>query len=139
MLEYLFFNSVFADKFCRQLEARSVPYEKQTEPVQNALLITTSEEIEDDLWDALDDIYDELSEQDQQLLQNVLEDDGDIDSAGIYIELSERRQTIAQVDPAVMNRMLERISMDEFNAFVEAIVAAVESPDDTPFCKRDPV
>ena len=137
MLEYLFFNTVFADKFCRQLEARSLPYEKSREPVQNALLITTSEEIEEDLWDALDEIYDDLSEQDQQLLQACLRDDSDIDTAGIYIELSGQRQTIAQLDPGVMNRMLERISMDEFNAFVEAIVSAVESPDDTPFCKRD--
>lgn len=137
MLEYLFFNPVFADKFCRELDARSVSHERQTEPVQNALLITTSEEIEETLWDELDDIYDNLAEQDQQLLQTRLDDDSGVNTAGIYIELSDQRQTIAQVSPEVMNRMLETISMDEFNQFVEAIVAAVETPDDTPFCKRD--
>jgi len=35
-----------------------------------------------------------------------------------------------------MNRMLDVISMDEFNDFVEAIVTSVESPDDSAICQK---
>lgn len=136
MLEYLFFNLAFAKKFIQFLEEKNLAFTQQTEPVQNAILITTSEDLDEDLWDELDEAYDELSEQDQQLLESMLDNDGDVNTAGIYIELKNNQQTIAQIDPDVMNRMLEKISMDEFNAFVEAIASSVEEPDDTPFCKR---
>jgi hypothetical protein len=136
MLEYLFFNSVFAEKFKRLLKQKSLEFEQKAESVQNAILITTSEDIDDDLWDEIDEAYDDLALQDQQLLQSKLEDDSKINTAGIYIQLKDEQQTIASIEPDVMNRMLEKISMDEFNAFIEAIVSAVEEPDETPFCKR---
>ena len=136
MLEYLFFNSVFANKFTHYLKKLGLEYAQQTETVQNALLITTSEEIDDNIWDQIDELYDDLSAQDQQLLQRKLDDDHKINSAGIYIQLENDQQTIAHVNPDVMNRMLENISMDEFNTFIEAIVTSLEHPDDTPFCKQ---
>lgn len=136
MLEYLFFNAVFAEKFSRLLKGKSLEFEQSLESIQNAILITTSEDIDDELWDEIDEAYDDLSEQDQQLLQSKLDDDSKINTAGIYIQLKGDQQTIATIDPDVMNRMLEKISMDEFNAFIEAVVSAVEVPDETPFCER---
>jgi hypothetical protein len=35
-----------------------------------------------------------------------------------------------------MTRMLSVISRDELNDFVETIVRSVETPDDSPICKR---
>jgi len=136
MLEYLFFNAVFAQKFIRVLKQHSLPYVQKVEAVQDAILITTPEDLDDELWDTIDEVYDDLSEQDQQLLQSKLDDGNNIDAAGIYIQLKDNQQTIAKINPDVMNRMLEKISMDEFNAFIEAIVASVEVPDDTPFCEQ---
>ena len=138
MLEYLFFNAVFANKFMLILEQHGLPFEQQTESVQNSILITTPEDLDDALWDTIDEAYDDLSEQDQKLLQSKLDDDSKVNAAGIYIQLKDDQQTIANIDPDVMNRMLEKISMDEFNAFIEAIVSAVEVPDDTPFCEKKP-
>ncbi len=136
MLEYLFFNTVFAQKFILILEQHSLPYQQQTESVQESILITTSEDLDDALWDTIDDAYDDLSEQDQKLLQSRLDDDNKVNAAGIYIQLKNDQQTVANIDPDVMNRMLEKISMDEFNAFIEAIVTSVEIPNDTPFCEQ---
>ncbi len=136
MLEYLFFNAVFAQKFILILEQHKLPYEQKVEAVQDAILITTPEDIDDELWDRIDDAYDDLSEQDQQLLQSKLDDDSKVNAAGIYIQLKDDQQTIANIDPDVMNRMLQNISMDEFNTFIEAIVSSVEVPDDSPFCEQ---
>lgn len=137
MLEYLFFNTIFAQKFILILEQHSLPYQQQIESVQDSILITTPEDLDDQLWDTIDDAYDDLSEQDQQLLQSKLDDDNKVNAAGIYIQLKNDQQTIANIDPDVMNRMLEKISMDEFNAFIEAIVSAVEAPDNTPICEQE--
>jgi hypothetical protein len=136
MLEYLFFNDIFAKKFTNFLDHKQLAFKQQVEAVQDAILITTSEEIADDLWDEVDEEYDDLSTQDQLLLQSKLDDDDKISAAGIYIQLKNDKQTIANIDPDVMNRMLEQISMDEFNAFIEAIVCSVEEPDDTAICER---
>lgn len=136
MLEYLFFNAVFAQKFILILEQNSLPYQQQTESVHGSILIITPEDLDDGLWDTIDEVYDDLSEQDQHLLQSKLDDDSKVNIAGIYIQLKNDKQTIANIDPDVMNRMLEKISMDEFNAFIEAIVSSVEVPDDTPFCEQ---
>ncbi len=136
MLEYLFFNYVFSEKFKHLLKDKSLDFSQATESVQGSILITTSEDIDDDLWDEIDEAYDDLSDQDQQMLQSRLDDDSKVNTAGIYIQLKDDQQTVATIDPNVMNRMLERISMDEFNTFIEAIVSAVEVPDATPFCER---
>ena len=89
MLEYLFFNSVFATKFTQLLKDKSLGLEQQTESVQDAILVTTSEDIDDDLWDEIDEAYDDLSAQDQLLLQSKLDDDSKFNAAGIYIQLKD--------------------------------------------------
>ncbi len=136
MLEYLFFNPEFADKFEVFLRGKQLQFERVIEAVQNATLITLSEDIDEALWDEIDTFYDALSDLDMLQLQESLVDDDKTNAAGIYIQLREGKQTIAKVDPEVMNKILETISMDEFNAFIEAIVQSVETPDESAFCKK---
>jgi hypothetical protein len=40
------------------------------------------------------------------------------------------------VPPALLNRVLSAISVQELNQLVEAIVDSIENPDDRPFCQR---
>ena len=135
MLEYLFFNRSIADLFIEALMAKEVAFLLEQEVIQNAWSVKIQEgDLDGDLWDQVDEIYDDLSVQDQQLLELNEEDEDGHSSAGIYIQLANGRQTIAKVNPAIMNRMLEIISMDELNEFIEAVVASVENPDDSPIC-----
>lgn len=136
MLEYLFFTSSVADKFIRVLKERNLDYVQEAEPMQGAIVLKIAEGVDDDLWDALDDLYDELSEEDQALLEEGIDDSGAKSAAGIYLQLLGGKQTIAQVDPDIMNKILSAITMDELNAFIDTIVRSVENPDDSPICKR---
>ncbi|MEZ5453427.1 MAG: hypothetical protein R3E93_11545 [Thiothrix sp.] len=136
MLEYLFFTSSVADKFIRVLKERNLDYIQEAEPMQGAIVLKIAEGVDDDLWDALDDLYDELSEEDQALLEEGIDDSGAKSAAGIYLQLLGGKQTIAQVDPDIMNKILSAITMDELNAFIDTIVRSVENPDDSPICKR---
>ncbi|MBJ6609921.1 MAG: hypothetical protein JG718_06135 [Candidatus Thiothrix moscowensis] len=136
MLEYLFFTPRIADKFIQALQERQLAYVQEIESVHGGIVLKIAEGVDDDLWDELDDLYDELSSEDQALLEEGMEDVHAKSTAGIYLQLLGGKQTIAQVDPDVMNRMLSVISMDEFNAFVETIVRSVETPDDSPICKH---
>ena len=89
----------------------------------------------EDHLEELDDLYDELSEQDRQMMEAAGGEDA-MSTAGIYIDLKNGDQTIAKVDPDVMNRMLAVVNMDEFNAFIECIVQSVETPEVSPLCKQ---
>ena len=143
MIEYLFFTSEISNKFIVILEQKGIVWEKEKEEIQEGICINVSEDIGDVLWDELDTIYDDLSDEDQLLLEaSLVDDDNDtgngneLNAAGIYIQLEDGSQTIAKINPDVMNRMLSVIDMDEFNNFIEAIVSSVEKPDDSAICHK---
>jgi hypothetical protein len=136
VLEYLFFTPSIADKFIAVLQEHDLHFEREIEPVQGAIVLKIAEGVGDDLWDELDDLYDQLSDEDQVIVEQGLDDDDSKSTAGIYLQLLGGEQTIAQVNPDVMTRMLSVISRDELNDFVETIVRSVETPDDSPICKR---
>lgn len=136
MLEYLFFTQPVADKFIAFLNNKSLEWSQHNDPMLGSIVIKTSEDIDDDLWDELDDFHESLGEEDQKLIESTMVDDEtETNAAGIYIQLKDGSQTVAQIDPDVMNRMLDVISMDEFNSLIETIVSSVENPDDSPICK----
>ncbi|MCK5662593.1 MAG: hypothetical protein KAI17_03855 [Thiotrichaceae bacterium] len=137
MLEYLFFTQEIADKFIAYLKDKNLAWEQKNDPMLGSIVIETPEDIEDDLWDELDDYHDSLGEEEQKLLEVELADsETETNAAGIYIQLANGEQTVAQINPEVMNRMLSVISMDEFNVFIETIVSSVENPDDAPICEK---
>lgn len=139
MIEYLFFNITISYRFIALLKQKGVAWQEKKEDVQDAICICVSEDIGDDLWDELDDIYDQLSDEDQRLLEQSLaeEDKDQLNTAGIYIQLKNGQQTIAHINPDVINRMLSVINIEEFNTFIEAIVSSVEEPDNRGLCQRE--
>jgi len=136
MQNCLFFNQIVADKFTAFLQSKKLTWELSKDPMLESIVVKTPEDIEDELWDELDDFHESLGAEDQKLLEENLEDtEEETNAAGIYIQLANGNQTVAQINPDIMNRMLGVISMDEFNEFVETIVSSVENPDDSPICK----
>ncbi len=137
MLEYLFFTQEVADKYIAFLKDKNLAWEQKNDPILGSIVIETPEEIGDKLWDELDDFHELLGEEEQKILEVDLADsDTEMNAAGIYIQLANGEQTVAQINPEVMNRMLSVISMDEFNNFIETIVSSVEKPDDAPICEK---
>jgi len=137
MLEYLFFTQEIADKFIAYLKDKNLVWEQKNDPMLGSIVIQTPEDIEDKLWDEIDDYHEALGKEDQKLLEDELASSGtETNAAGIYIQLEDGKQTVAQIDPEVMNKMLSVISMDEFNDFIETIVSSVEKPDDVPICEK---
>jgi hypothetical protein len=136
MLDYLFFNRSIANKFIGFMNKNNLEWTEEVEKIQSAIVLKTSEDIDDALWDALDDFYDTLGVEDALMSHAKAADDNDIDTAGVYIQLKNGQQTIAPVDPLIMNRILDVISMNELNDFIEAIVTSVENPNDAAICQK---
>lgn len=134
MLEYLFFNDSVAEQFREYLRAHGITFSDSEEPIQNALIVELEEPDDDELWDELDALYDQLSVQDQALMEAGEEGDS-ANRAGIYLQLENGQQTVAKVDPEILNRILTVVNMEELNVFLDTVVKSVEHPDDSPICK----
>ncbi|MGV6857672.1 MAG: hypothetical protein ACWA5X_01745 [bacterium] len=134
MLEYLFFNETVLSRFTKWLNEKKIPFSHENEPIQDAFIVLIEEPTNDELWDEIDSYFDDLSDEDQALMEAGAEFDGDKSRAGVYIQLSGEKQTIAKVDPDILNRILSVISMDELNLFIDAVVTSVENPDDSAIC-----
>ena len=136
-LEYLFFTRPICDQFIAALDDRKLPWKEAVESVHGYILIQISEDDIGEHWDAVDDLYDELTAEDEKRLEESADNDDEISTAGVYIQLKDGRQTVAQVNPDVLNRILGAITSDEFAAFVDVIAKSVEEPDDAPICQRN--
>ncbi len=135
-LEYLFFTSTIKDKFIQTLKDKNINWTESTESVHDSIVIQVLEDDLGDDWDEIDDIYDDLAVDDQALLEKESKESNDRSTAGVYIQLKNGQQTIAQVKPDVLNRILSVISSDEFAEFIDTIAKSVENPDETSICQR---
>ncbi len=134
-LEYLFFSSSIFDRFVDALNEKNIPWTKTQEMINKASIVLITEDDIEEYWDEIDDLYDELAIEDQRLVESGANNPDDISTAGIHIQLKNNVQTIAQVNPDILNRILDVVSPEEFAEFVDIIAKNVEDPDDTPICK----
>lgn len=136
MLDYLFFNQSIADEFIDFMNKSNLEWTQEVEKIQNAIVLKISEDIDDALWDKLDTLYDRLGLEDALLSDANASDEDTINTAGVYLQLKNGQQTVAPIDPHVVNRILDVISMEEFNGFIETIVSSVEEPNDSLICQK---
>ena len=135
-LDYLFFNLVIQQQFENFLVENALPYVQHSESVTGAMVIAVEDAlVAPALWNELDQLYDQLHEQDQVLLEQSVNDPDGKNVAGIYLKLANGKYTIAKVAPDVVNRILTVISMDELNQLVDAIVQSVENPQQATLCQ----
>jgi len=64
------------------------------------------------------------------------EENDEIQRAGVAVSLSDGRIVLTQVDPDVLNRILDVLSYDELGELMNVIANAVENPDDRLLCKQ---
>jgi len=135
MIEYIFFHQKPCDLFGQFLEQLQIPFETNIEETDvEGLLIALADDLDDEVSNKIESYYDELLEMDEALL--VENPDDLIDQAGLAVTLNNGQSTFVSIDPDVLNRMLTAVSRDEIAAFIDAIVNAIETPDDRPLCKR---
>jgi len=135
MLEYVFFDERPRDQFVTFLQQKSV--ELKLEEDEGLLKVWISEDLDDDLDEAIEDFYDDMMALNQQLYEDENNDaEVGYNAAGIVLELNTGDNVYAQVDPELLGRIMTVVTPDEFNTVVNAIVEAVENPDARTPCQR---
>ena len=135
MLEYVFFDERPRDQFVTFLQEKSV--ELKLEEEEGLLKVWISEDLDDDLDEAIEDFYDDMMALNQQLYEDESnEAEVGYNAAGIVLELNTGESVYAQVNPELLGRIMTVVTPDEFNTVVNAIVEAVENPDARTPCQR---
>ena len=133
MLEYILFHEQSVNRFVAWLEQHAIPWERREDGM--GLLVAIPDDLDDDLTGAVEACYEKLLA-DSEVLLDEAGMGPEKHAAALTIRLGDGRTVHAPVPPALLNRVLSAISVQELNLLVEAIVNSIENPDDRPFCQR---
>ena len=133
MLEYAFFHKKISDLFVNFVQEKGIPVTVEREDL--SINVQLPEEIDDQLLQEIEECYDKLLDMTESLATEA-EGEGYIQNVGITVNLADGRSVLAAVDPALVNKLLDAISMEELTDLVNAVVDAVENPDERPLCER---
>jgi hypothetical protein len=135
MLEYVFFHETPFQSFVKFLEFHKISPKITIE--EDSYEIAIPEDIDDDLLNQIDEKYDELMDMNQNLFE---EQEGTSSNnyslASIGFKLSDGTTSHADIDSKLMSRIMEAITPEELNTIIDAIVTAVENPEQRTVCQR---
>ncbi len=134
MFDYVFFNPELRDRFVAALREMAVECRSRSET--DTLVVSVPEDLDDALIDRIDGLHESLLDEEQQRVE--AEEAPEKHAAGITIQLQDGSSVQAAVDPALLNRLLQAVTIEELGRFVQTIAEAVENPDDVPFCHKAP-
>ena len=133
MMEYVFFHPLPCERFVAFLLERNI--EPETKSDGETWEVRLPEALPEALDDAIEDYYDQMLELNQELHDREEQDDG-YHAAGVMVNLAGGETVYAQVDPALLARIMKVLTPEEFGEVVNAIVDAVENPDERTMCQR---
>lgn len=141
MLDFIFFHETPLKKFQGFLDGEEIAYENDTEfqasVEETGFTVSISDDYELDVIDKIEDYYDEMMDLNAQLISiEAEENEGEIENAGISVNLADGSTVLADVDPNLIYKLSAALTPEEILELINAIASAVENPDNRPLCKR---
>ncbi len=131
MLEYVFFNESIRGKFADFLRDKGIEFRLSDE--DGACIAEVPEDLDDVLGDEIDDCYEMLLQETAELMEGT-EDALEKNVAGVHVELRDGSACTIRLDPELLARVLNCISMEELRDMAQTIAEGVENPDNRPLC-----
>lgn len=137
MLEYIFFHRQPYREFLQFLRERDVlPLKEGVDQTDvEGFVVYLQDNLDEELSEEIERFYDAMMEMSERLVAAEEEAD-EYRQVGVAVTLRDGRSVLASVDPDVLNRVLGVISHQQLGELIDAIVDAVENPDERPLCKR---
>ncbi|HEY0635781.1 MAG TPA: hypothetical protein VGE00_10395 [Gammaproteobacteria bacterium] len=130
MLEYVFFDEGIRNKFVTFLRERGVEVECGDE---EGCIAAIPEDLDDELGDEIDACYEQLLQETAELLEQG-EHAMEKNVAGVTFQLADGTPCTVRLDPDLVARILNCVTMEELRDMVQLIAAGVENPDNRPLC-----
>lgn len=134
MLEYVFFDQRPFQQFLEFLHQQEL--EPGTRIADELYEVQLPEDLDEQLSERIEKFYDEMLELNQQLFDQEQAGDTDYHAAGVVVNLQSGQTVYANVNPELLGKVMAVLTPEEFGNVVNAIVDAVERPDDRTLCQR---
>lgn len=136
MLEYVFFDQQPFDQFVAFLQAKGLTPEVSKD--DDSFEVAIPETINDSLSDEIEVFYDQMMDLNRTLFeQQEATLEGEKVAAGVVLNLKNGSVLYANVESDLLAKIVSVLTPVEFGRVVDAIVDAVENPDQRPMCQRD--
>ena len=135
MLDYVFFDRRPCERFLGYVRERGVA--AVLREGEESLEVSLPEDLDEAVGEEIEAYYDQMMALDQELFDaGAAAGAGDYDAAGVVVNLRDGRTVYAEVEPRLLGRVMEVLAPEEFGRLVDAIVDAVERPDERGLCQR---
>lgn len=130
MLEYVFFDEGIRNKFVEELQAKGVAV---TTTDEDGCIAEVPEDLDDQLADEVDYLYEKLLQETAELME---EGEGAFEKnvMGVMVALADGTPCTIRLDPDMVARLLNCISMEELRDLAQTIAEGVQNPDNRPLC-----
>jgi hypothetical protein len=131
MNEYIFFDAGLRDKFVEYAQGLGVARELRDDVM--GLIVAVPEDLADDLEDKLEARYDELQEEQSDLMTGM---EGGLNKlAGFKLVLPDGQTCMVPLQPDMANRLLASFSLEEIQVLFETVARSALDPKDSHLCE----
>lgn len=131
MNEYIFFDARLRDKFVTHAKTLGMECELRDDTM--GLVVAVPEDIDDDLSDELEAHYDELQEEQSDLMS--LTEGGLKKLAGFQLVLPDGQTSTVALQPEMARRLLSCFNFDEIQTLFDAVARSALDPKNRPLCE----
>jgi hypothetical protein len=130
-MEYIFFNAELAERFAEFARLIGTRCEERSDKL--GLVVAVPEDLDAELGNRLDTYYAHLLDEQADMAEET--EPGLKHNTSINITLANGQPCLIRIEPAMMNRLMSCLSIDEIHELVTSIARSVENPDDCPLCQ----
>ncbi|MHB1238499.1 MAG: hypothetical protein ACYCY7_13160 [Gallionella sp.] len=131
MNEYIFFDGDLRDSFVEYVGKQGAVCELREDTM--GLVVAVAEDLSDDLVDTLEARYDELQEEQADLMSRVEGGLGKL--AGFKLALPDGQTCMVPLQPEMASRLLSCFSFEEIQVLFDAVARSALNPKDSHLCE----
>lgn len=131
MIEYIFFDAAFSDRFAERARALGLPCTQRSDNM--GFVVAIPEDPDEAVEDELEALYESLQEEQAELI-NASEDEAHRHLAGFRLELPDGTQSMVPLEPDVANRLLAAFTLDEIHELFALVARHALNPQDVSLC-----
>ena len=131
MMEYIFFDTNLRDKFVKYATGLGVLCDSRDDNL--GLVVAVTEDLADDLADSLEVRYDELQDEQSELMSQMAGGLGKL--AGFNLVLPDGQTCMVPLQPDMANRLLACFSHEEIQVLFDTVACSALDPKDSHLCE----
>jgi hypothetical protein len=132
--EYVFFDEALLERFVQFVTDRSITWRARADAMEG-LLVELPDELDDDVSDAVEAQYQALMDE-QVVLAESRPDWATRRVAAVPITRPDGGRCVVRLPSEIARPLLEHFTPEQLHALVAAIADSLDSPSDTPLCRR---